>query len=56
MDDFRHDYLKEHVKELTPEERLTGLSPEERLQGLSPEQFGRLREKLNAERPTDQKK
>jgi hypothetical protein len=38
MEDFRHDYLKEHIKELTPEERLAGLPPEERLAGLPPEE------------------
>jgi hypothetical protein len=50
MADFRRDYVKEHLKDLTPEERLEGLSPEERrealkslppeerLEGLSPEE------------------
>ena len=36
MEDFRRDYLKEHVKELTPEERLADLSLEERLESFSP--------------------
>jgi hypothetical protein len=27
MEDFRRDYVKEHLKKLTPEERLAGLSP-----------------------------
>ncbi len=48
MEDFRRDYVKEHLKDLTLEERLEGLSPEElikqlsadqRLQGLSPDQL-----------------
>ena len=38
MEDFRHDYVKDHLKDLSPEERLTGLSSEDRLTGLSPEQ------------------
>jgi hypothetical protein len=44
IEDFRHDYVKEHLKDLTPEERLKDLTPEEllaavpvekRLEGLS---------------------
>jgi hypothetical protein len=53
MDDFRRDYVKEHFKDLTAEERqealrgltaeerqeaLRGLPPEERLRGLPPEE------------------
>lgn len=47
MADFRRDYVKEHLSDLTVEERLAGLSAqelaarlpvEERLAGLSPEQ------------------
>ncbi len=38
MEDFRRDYVKEHLKELTPDERLEGLSPDQRLEGLSPEE------------------
>ena len=34
-DDFRRDYAREHLHQLTPEERTEGLSPEERLRGLS---------------------
>ncbi len=30
MEDFRRDYVKEHLKDLTPEELLAGLSPEQR--------------------------
>jgi hypothetical protein len=37
MADFEHDFVKERVNILSPEERLKGLSPEERLAGLSPE-------------------
>jgi hypothetical protein len=49
--DFDHDFVKEHLKELSleerleslsPEERLKGLSPRERLEGLSAEQIGQL--------------
>jgi len=38
MDDFHREYLKNHLKDFTPEERLEGLSPEERLKGLRPEE------------------
>ena len=38
MADFRRDYVKEHLKDLTPEERLEGLPPEERVKGLPPEE------------------
>jgi hypothetical protein len=37
MEDFRRDYVKEHVDRLTPEERLAGLSAEEILRRLPPE-------------------
>jgi hypothetical protein len=39
MEDFRRDYVREHLKDLTPEERTQGLSPEQRVAGLSPEQL-----------------
>jgi hypothetical protein len=35
MEDFKRDFVKEHLDELSPEERLQGLPPEERLKGLS---------------------
>ena len=38
MADFRRDYVKEHLKDLTPEEIREALSPEELLRGLSPEE------------------
>ena len=34
-DDWRRDYVREHLHQMTPEERLEGLSPEDRLRGLS---------------------
>jgi 2-hydroxychromene-2-carboxylate isomerase len=39
MADFRRDYVREHLKDLTPEEIRTAVPPEEYLQGLSPEQI-----------------
>jgi hypothetical protein len=39
MEDFRREYVKEHLEDLTPEERLRGLSPDERLRGLSPDEL-----------------
>ncbi len=38
MEDFRRDYVKEHLKDLSPEERLEGLTPEELLARVPPEQ------------------
>jgi hypothetical protein len=55
MEDFRRDYVKEHLKDLSPEERLEGLPPEEllkrlsleeRLKGLSAEQLKAFLERL----------
>jgi hypothetical protein len=37
MEDFRRDYVKEHLGCLTSQERLEGLTAQERLQGLHPE-------------------
>jgi hypothetical protein len=51
MDDFRRDYVKEHFKDLTAEERqeaLRGLTPAERLQGLPPEVIEEYLNKLKA--------
>jgi hypothetical protein len=39
MEDFRRDFAKDHLKDLSPEERLAGLSPEQILAALSPEQI-----------------
>ena len=39
LEEFRQYYLREHVHELPPEERLKGLPPEERLKGLPPEEL-----------------
>ncbi len=41
MEDFRRDFVKEHLHELTLEERLKGVSIEERLKGVSPEELRR---------------
>jgi hypothetical protein len=38
LEDFRRDYVKEHLKDLTTEERLAGMSPQQRIEGLSTEQ------------------
>jgi hypothetical protein len=37
LEDFRRDYLRGHLKDLSPEERVEGLSLEQRLAGLSEE-------------------
>ncbi len=39
MEQFRHDYLKEHVSQLSVKERLAGLSPEEVVKHLSPDEI-----------------
>jgi hypothetical protein len=61
MADFRRDFMKEHLKELppderrevlevlSPEERLEGLSPEKRLEGLSQEEIEAFLNKLKGE-------
>ncbi len=41
MEQFRKDYVKAHLGDLDPEERLKGLRAEERLKGL------RVEERLN---------
>jgi hypothetical protein len=65
LDDFRRDYLRQHVQELPPEERLKGLAPEERLKGLtpdevlaglSPEQREQLLARLQSERTSGARK
>jgi hypothetical protein len=38
MEDFKRDFVKEHLSELSPEERLKGLPPEERIKGMPPEE------------------
>ena len=47
MDDFKRDFLKEHLKDLTPQERVEGLSAEE---------IERVLEKRKAERPSRPRK
>jgi hypothetical protein len=68
MEDFIHQYIKEHFKELTPEERkealqtlppeerLAALSAEERLAGLPAEQIRQYLEQLTAARPAKPRK
>jgi hypothetical protein len=51
MADFVRDFTKEHLKDLTPEERVAGLSPEERVAGLSPEEKAALLKRLQGELP-----
>jgi hypothetical protein len=51
MQDFRRDYVKEHLKDLTLKERLEGLSAEELLEGLSPDERLRLERYLQGLRP-----
>jgi hypothetical protein len=48
MADFRRDYVREHLKDLTPEERLEGLPVEERLKGLSAQEIERYLNILQA--------
>jgi hypothetical protein len=47
MEDFKREFLKEHLKELTPEERL---------QGLSREEIGRTLKRMKAERRSPPRK
>jgi hypothetical protein len=59
MQDFRRDYIKEHLPQLTPEEQqdiLQSLPPEKRLAGLSAEQVRQYLEKLTARRASKSRK
>ena len=56
MQEFRRDYVKEHLKELTPEERMAGLSPAQRMAGLTPRQIRQYLDRLTAERPATTRK
>jgi hypothetical protein len=71
MEDFIHDFIKEHFPQLTPEERrealerlpaeqrrklLQSLPPEERLAGLSVEEVRQYLDQLTASRPTKPRK
>lgn len=71
MEDFRRDYIKEHLPQLTPQERLEihqslppqerrevleSLPPEERLASLSAEQIRQYLEHLTTDRPTKPRK
>ncbi len=51
MEDFRRDFVKEFLNELTPEERLAGLSLDDFLAGLSPEQRAELLKRLQSGQP-----
>lgn len=37
MEDFRRDYVRDHLGVLSPDDRLRGLTPDDRLRGLSPD-------------------
>jgi hypothetical protein len=59
MEDFTRDFIKEHLPELTPEERedvLRSLPPEERLAGLSAEEIRQYLDRLTAGRPAGPRK
>jgi hypothetical protein len=56
MEDFKRDYVKEHLKKLTPVERLEGLSPKVLLKSLSPEVAKGLLKKLKAEHKSPPRK
>ena len=49
MADWKRDFITEHIKELSPDERrqaLEGLSAEERVEGLSLEEIEKVLRKL----------
>jgi hypothetical protein len=62
MEDFKRDYLKEHLAKLTPQEQeevLRALPPEQRLAALSEEQMEQVRQyldRLTAGRPAAPRK
>jgi hypothetical protein len=56
MEDFRRDYVKEHLKDLTSDERLEGLSHDERLKGLSPDDIEKHLKRLRRHPPSRKRK
>ena len=59
MEDFKRDYMKEHLAKLTPEEQeevLQALPPERRLAGLTEKQIREYLDRLSAKRPTAPRK
>jgi hypothetical protein len=59
MEDFKRDYLKRQLAQMTQEERcelLQSLPPEERLRGLSAEQIRQYLDQQPAERPAEPRK
>jgi hypothetical protein len=59
MEDFKRDYIKEHLPRLTPQEQaevLQALPPEARLAGLSEEQARRLLDQLATSRTSRPRK
>jgi hypothetical protein len=59
MEDFKREYIKEHLPRLTPQEQeevLQSLPPERRLAGLSEEQVRRLLDQLAAGRASEPRK
>jgi hypothetical protein len=56
MQDFLRDVAREHVHELTAEERMAGLSSEEILAGLGPEQIEAFVQRLQGNQARTRKK
>ncbi len=59
MEDFRKDYIKEHLRDLTGEDlrqALERLTPAERLEGLSPEEIERVLQARIGEGPAGRRK
>ena len=59
MQDFRRDFMKEHLPKLTPKERaevLQALPPQELLEALSEDQIHQLLTKLTADRSSETRK
>ena len=46
-EEWRREYMREHLAELTPQERLKDLSPNELIQALPPEFLEALRKNLD---------
>jgi hypothetical protein len=46
MEQFRKDYVKAHLPELSPDEVLSMFTPEDRLKGLAPEEIEAYLKKL----------
>jgi hypothetical protein len=56
MQDFIKDFVRGHLDQLTPEERLVGLKPEQLLAALPPERIEAYLQRVRGEKPVPKKR